>query len=110
MAGFKSENEMLKEKIMAVLKECYDPELRINIVDLGLIYGVEIAAKEGGSEVKITMTLTSPGCPVYPQMRAEIEQKLMQIPGITNVEIELVFDPPWSMDKVSEDVRALMGM
>ncbi|VVB66428.1 Iron-sulfur cluster assembly protein [Candidatus Gugararchaeum adminiculabundum] len=102
----KAQKERLREKVMAVLRECYDPELRLNIVDLGLIYGVEVDR----STVKITMTLTSPACPLYPQMRAEIEQKVMQIPGVKDIEIELVFDPPWSIDKASEDVRALMGL
>jgi metal-sulfur cluster biosynthetic enzyme len=94
-------------EIKDVLKEVYDPEIGVNIVDLGLIYDVAVA--EGG-KVKIQMTLTTPGCPYGPQLLQEVNYITRNTKGVTEVDVEVVWDPPWSMDMVSEAVRLDMGL
>ncbi len=93
---------MLKEEIKKKLKEIIDPELGINIVDLGLIYDIKIE-KEG--EVTITMTLTTPTCPLGDYILDEIRQKLSTIKGIKSITINLVFDPPWTPEKINEEIK-----
>ncbi|MCS7244684.1 MAG: iron-sulfur cluster assembly protein [candidate division WOR-3 bacterium] len=94
-----------KEHIIEVLKTVYDPEIPVNIVDLGLIYGIEIT-EEG--KVDILMTLTAPGCPIGDTIAFEIKDKLMQIEGITDVNVEITFEPPWTMDRITEDGREVL--
>jgi len=92
----------------AALKAVIDPELGINIVDLGLVYGVEI---DDQAHVKITMTLTTPGCPMHASFAEEIEQVLWQsIPGITGVEVDLVWDPRWNPSMISAEGMAELGL
>lgn len=96
-----------EEDIKEALKECYDPEIPINIVDLGLIYGINI----DGGDVAITMTLTAVGCPVADQMKDQVEHKAQSVDGVETVECEIVFDPPWDPDMVTEDgEQALSSM
>lgn len=92
---------------MKQLEEVLDPELNMSIVDLGLVYGVEINEEK----VKITMTLTTIGCPLFSTIEEEIKNKLGLL-GIkdSNVELELTFEPPWSMDKMSERAKAMLGI
>ncbi len=92
------------KKIIKLLSEVMDPELHISLVDLGLIY--EIKKMDKG--VKIVMTLTTIGCPLFPLIKKSIEDKLNEA-GIKNVEVELTFDPPWTLDRVSDSTRALLG-
>lgn len=100
-----------KADVTKQLKEVVDPELGVNIVDLGLIYGVEIKNSETdkGAVVHVRMTLTSPGCPLAPIIHEEVEKALMKIKGVDDVELEIVWDPPWSLDKVSEETKLLFG-
>jgi len=97
----------LESAIIAVLRTCYDPEIPVDIYELGLIYGIDI---EPSGEVKIRMTLTSPGCPVAGSLPGEVEQKVSSVPGVTTAKVELVWDPPWCMDLMSEAAKLQLGM
>jgi metal-sulfur cluster biosynthetic enzyme len=94
------------EQVREALKVVVDPELGINIVDLGLVYDVAVEDEV----VKVTYTLTSMGCPVGPLIEQQMQQVLTTIPGIANVESEMVFNPPWSPERMSEEARLAMGM
>jgi metal-sulfur cluster biosynthetic enzyme len=94
------------EQVLEALKVVVDPELGINIVDLGLVYDVAVE----DDVVKVTYTLTSMGCPVGPLIEQQMQQILTTIPGISNVESEMVFNPPWSPERMSEEARLAMGM
>jgi len=88
------------------LKEIYDPEVGINIVDMGLIYSLDIA----DSKVEITMTLTSPGCPAGAQILSQIDSQVKTVDGIEDVDIKVVWSPPWSPDMLSEEARDQLGI
>jgi metal-sulfur cluster biosynthetic enzyme len=94
------------EQVTEALKVVVDPELGINIVDLGLVYDVAVEDEV----VKITYTLTTMGCPVGPLIEQQMQQVLTTLPGISNVESEMVFTPPWSPELMSEEARLAMGM
>ena len=97
--------------IWDVLKTCYDPEIPVNMVDLGLIYSCEGSdAKEGGSSIDIKMTLTAPGCGMGPMLVDEVKSKVSGVSGVRDVIVELVWDPPWTQDMVSEAARLDLGM
>jgi len=98
--------EDLGEKIMEVLKTIYDPEIPVDIYELGLIYDVFVSED---SDVKILMTLTSPNCPVAETLPVEVEEKVKVIEEIRNVEVEITFDPPWSQDLMSEEAKLELG-
>ena len=93
-----------------MLKTCYDPEIPVNIVDLGLIYGCELAPGEGGSLVRVQMTLTAPGCGMGPVIAREAEEKITGLPGVASASVEVVWDPPWSPDRISAAGREKLGM
>lgn len=93
------------DKARLVLRRVKDPELNLNIVDLGLIYDIHVE----GENVRIDMSLTSPGCPSGPEIMGEAEQQLKTIPGIGNVEMNLVWSPPWTPERIEPRVRAYMG-
>ncbi|MFN5783155.1 MAG: SUF system Fe-S cluster assembly protein [Novosphingobium sp.] len=93
--------------VIAALKDIYDPEIPVNIYDLGLIYGVEIDA-DGGAVV--TMTLTTPHCPVAESMPGEVELRVGAVPGVRDAEVNLVWDPPWDPAKMSDEARLELGM
>ncbi|MBU5690190.1 MAG: metal-sulfur cluster assembly factor [Candidatus Aenigmatarchaeota archaeon] len=95
-----------KKQILDKLKQCYDPEIPINIVDLGLVYDVKIHE----SNVYIKMTLTSIGCPLYGVISEDVKNKVKTIKGVKNVEVEIVWDPPWTPDKMSKTARAKLGI
>lgn len=97
----------LYEAVVAALKEIYDPEIPVNIYDLGLIYGVD-AGEDG--DVAITMTLTTPHCPVAETMPGEVELRAASVPGVRDAEVNLVWDPPWSPDKMTDEARLELGM
>ena len=97
----------LQSAVIAALQEIYDPEIPVNIYDLGLIYGVDVDAE---SDVTITMTLTTPHCPVAETMPGEVELRASSVPGIRDAEVELVWDPPWSPEKMSDEARLELGM
>jgi metal-sulfur cluster biosynthetic enzyme len=95
-----------QETMYAALKHIYDPEVGINIVDMGLIYGLEIE----DSKVNITMTLTSPGCPAGPQILSQVDSSLKALEGVEDVDIQVVWSPPWTPDMLSEEARDQLGI
>lgn len=92
------------------LKTCYDPEIPVNIVDLGLVYSLDIKSSESGSSVNVQMTLTAPGCGMGPIIASEARQKILTIDGISDANVELVWDPPWSPERISEEGKQKLGM
>ncbi|HEX2530862.1 MAG TPA: SUF system Fe-S cluster assembly protein [Burkholderiaceae bacterium] len=99
--------ERLRSDIIAALRTIYDPELPVNIYDLGLIYNLEISPS---GDVAIDMTLTAPGCPVANSFPSEVEGKVCEVPGVNSAHVELVWDPPWSMNMLSEETRLELGL
>jgi metal-sulfur cluster biosynthetic enzyme len=101
-----------EDHIREELKKVIDPELFVNIVDLGLIYEVTLLDpnEEGKQDVKINMTMTSPMCPAGPQLVANSKQVISQIEGAGNVEVKVVMDPPWTPDRMTEDARDQLGI
>lgn len=99
-------DEALQDAVIEALKEIYDPEIPVNIYDLGLIYGVEI----NGGHALVTMTLTTPHCPVAESMPGEVELRVGSVPGIGDAEVNLVWDPPWGPDKMTDEARLELGM
>lgn len=97
----------LGEKIVKVIKTIYDPEIPVDVYELGLIYDVMVSED---AEVKIIMTLTTPNCPVAESMPQEVKDKVAMIEMVKDVELELTFDPPWSQDLMSEEARFELGM
>jgi len=97
----------LHDAVIAALKEIYDPEIPVNIYDLGLIYGVEITED---ADAMVTMTLTTPHCPVAESMPGEVELRAASVPGIRGAEVSLVWDPPWGPDKMTDEARLELGM
>ena len=96
-----------REKIVEVLKGCYDPEIPVDIYELGLIYDIDVA--DSGT-VEVKMTLTSPMCPVAESLPPEVESKIRAIPEVAAAKVEVVWDPPWSMEKMSEAAKLQLGM
>ena len=96
----------LYDGVIEALKEIYDPEIPVNIYDLGLIYGVDVAAEH----VAVTMTLTTPHCPVAESMPGEVELRVAQVPGVETAEVNLVWDPPWDPQKMSDEAKLELGM
>ena len=94
------------EEIVKALKECYDPEIPVNVWDLGLIYDVNV----DGDSVHVKMTLTAPGCPMHTFISREVKEKLQSINGVKEATVEVVWDPPWSPDKMSPDAKAQLGI
>jgi FeS assembly SUF system protein len=97
----------LYEGVIEALREIYDPEIPVNIYDLGLIYGVDVT-DEG--DAVVTMTLTTPHCPVAESMPGEVELRVGAVPGVRDAEVNLVWDPPWGPDKMSDEARLELGM
>ena len=97
----------LHEAVISALKEIYDPEIPVNIYDLGLIYGVEV---DDECDVTVTMTLTTPHCPVAETMPGEVELRAASVPGVRDAEVNLVWDPPWGPDKMTDEARLELGM
>jgi FeS assembly SUF system protein len=99
--------KMLEEVIIDVIKTCYDPEIPVDIYSMGLIYEINI---DDAFNVDVQMTLTSPNCPVAESLPAEVEAKIQGIKDVNKAKIEIVFEPPWQMDMMSEDARLELGM
>jgi FeS assembly SUF system protein len=97
---------VLRDHVVAKLKEVYDPEIPVDIYELGLIYNLEIRKN---SSVFIQMTLTSPACPVAESLPGEVKSKVKQVEGIQSVNVELIWDPPWSQEKMSEAAKLELG-
>jgi len=102
-----AENATLEEKVTTVLKTIYDPEIPVNIYDLGLIYDFNI---KHPSDVTVKMTLTSPHCPVAESLPAQVECAIKSIAGVSNVAVELVWDPPWDKTRMSEEAQLMLDM
>jgi probable FeS assembly SUF system protein SufT len=100
----------LEEMVWDQLKTCYDPEIPVNIVDLGLVYLCELEETEGAKNVKIKMTLTAPGCGMGPVLASDVKSKVEALPGIKAAEVEVVFDPVWDRSMMSEAARLQLGM
>ena len=97
----------LKEKIIEEIKKIYDPEIPVNIYDLGLIYDIKV---ENKNTAKVKMTLTSPNCPVAESLPKEVKDGIMQVEGIDNVDLDLVWDPPWDKDRMSEAAKLELNL
>ena len=97
----------LQEQVIAALKKVYDPEMPVNIYELGLIYDAKVDA-EGRAEIR--MTLTAPNCPVAGTLPGDVERAVRAVPGITDVKLELTFDPPWTKDRMSEAAKLALGL
>jgi len=97
----------LKDQVIAAMRKVYDPEMPVNIYELGLIYGVEVS---DAGEVAIRMTLTAPNCPVAGTLPADVERAVRAVPGVSGVKLELTFDPPWSKDRMSEAAKLALGI
>ena len=97
----------LEAPIIAALHTCFDPEIPVDIYELGLIYGIDV---QPSGEVNIRMTLTSPGCPVAGSLPGEVEEKVRAVPGVTAAKVELVWEPPWCMENMSEAAKLQLGM
>jgi probable FeS assembly SUF system protein SufT len=100
-----------EEQVMAQLRTCYDPEIPVNIVDLGLVYDLQIQPlPDGGNRVEIKMTLTAPGCGMGPVLQQDVETKVAGIPGVREAAVFLVWDPPWSREMLSDAAKLQLGM
>lgn len=106
-----AEEGNVEDKIWKQMKTCFDPEIPVNIVDLGLIYAAE-ATPLGMNDyhVSVTMTLTAAGCGMGPVLVSEVDSKLRQIKGVSDVKVELVFDPPWDRDRMSDEAKLQLGL
>ena len=102
--------EELEKEIWQRLKTCYDPEIPVNIVDLGLIYNMAISPAEQGNRVDVKMTLTAQGCGMGGSIAADAQSKLLDIPGVTEADVQVVWDPPWSPEKISPEGRTVLGI
>ncbi|HTM63186.1 MAG TPA: putative Fe-S cluster assembly protein SufT [Gammaproteobacteria bacterium] len=101
----------IEEKVQIQLRTCFDPEIPVNIVDLGLIYNtIVIPLGMNDHRVEVVMTLTAPGCGMGPVLLAEVEEKIRMINGVTDVKVDLVFDPPWDRSKMSDEAKLQLGL
>ena len=101
-----SQVDALEQEIIAALRTCFDPEIPVNIHELGLIYGIDI---DPSGTVNLRMTLTSPACPVAGSLPGEVQSKVQAVPGVTSAKVDLVWDPPWNPDMMSEAARLELG-
>ena len=100
-----------EEQAWDQLRTCYDPEIPVNIVDLGLVYGLNLTPLEdGGNKIDVKFTLTAPGCGMGDVLREDIKGKLLTIPGIMDADVQVVFDPPWSLQMMSDAAKLQLGM
>ncbi|MEA2339692.1 MAG: hypothetical protein QOE82_3699 [Thermoanaerobaculia bacterium] len=108
--GEEIEPAKLEEMVWDQLKTCYDPEIPVNIVDLGLVYLCELEDADGAKNVKIKMTLTAPGCGMGPVLASDVKSKVESLPGVKEAEVEVVFDPVWDRSMMSEAAKLQLGM
>lgn len=95
-----------EDRVMEALRECYDPEIPVNIVDLGLVYGMDIH----DGRIDLRMTLTALGCPMAAEVMADVREHLLAIPGVEDASVEIVYDPPWTPERMTEDARWELGL
>ena len=101
-----TQQTVTEEQVYAALKKCMDPEIPVNVVDLGLIYGVKVA---DGKDVDIKMTMTTRGCPLHDTLISDVKRYVGKVNGIGNINVDIVWDPPWSLEKMNQDVREKLG-
>jgi metal-sulfur cluster biosynthetic enzyme len=103
-----------QEDVLTALKECYDPEIPVNIVDMGLIYEIRVKASAVpeaiGEDVEVEMTLTAPGCPSSGYITDQVKQRLLRMPGVNNATVEIVWYPQWTPERLSADARKQLGI
>jgi metal-sulfur cluster biosynthetic enzyme len=100
-----------EQDVLSALKSCYDPEIPVNIVDLGLIYNVSfVPADDSKQDVTVDMTLTAQGCPEHVNISAQVKSRLEQLPGIRNAQVNVVWTPPWTPERLSSDARKQLGI
>src|SRR5687767_1299515 len=102
--------EFSEDAIWAQLRECYDPEIPVNIVDLGLVYSVNVADEPAGKRVHVQMTLTAPGCGMGPTLARDAEQRILSLPGVVAATVELVWEPAWNPERISAAGKEKLGM
>lgn len=106
-----TDTQAVEKNCWEVMKTVYDPEIPVNIVDLGLVYRCAATANPlGGNDVKIEMTLTAPGCGMGPVIQGDVEKSIRALPGVSSVDVEVVLDPPWSRDMMSEVAQVQLGL
>jgi probable FeS assembly SUF system protein SufT len=106
-----SNGEVSEEAVWNQLKQCFDPEIPVNIVDLGLVYDCRLAKKDdGGTKVEVKMTLTAPGCGMGPAIAHDAQSKILSLDGVDEADVQLVWDPPWNQSMISEAGRMKLGM
>lgn len=98
--------QVTEDQVYGALRKCMDPEIPVNVVDLGLIYGVKVAQ---GKDVDITMTMTTRGCPLHDTLVSDVKRYVGKVPGIGSINVEIVWDPPWSLEKMNPAVREQLG-
>ncbi|OGP46710.1 MAG: SUF system Fe-S cluster assembly protein, partial [Deltaproteobacteria bacterium GWD2_55_8] len=98
---------VIEAQVIEALRTCFDPEIPVNIYELGLIYDVKV---EPAGAVEVRMTLTSPHCPVAQSLPAEVEARIKEVPGVTDARVEVVWDPPWEPSRMSEAAKLQLGM
>jgi metal-sulfur cluster biosynthetic enzyme len=101
-----TQQTVTEEQVYAALKKCMDPEIPVNVVDLGLIYGIKVA---DGKDVDIKMTMTTRGCPLHDTLVSDVKRYVGKVNGVGNVNVDIVWDPPWSLEKMNQDVREKIG-
>ena len=107
----RTDGEVSEEDVWNQLRQCYDPEIPVNIVDLGLVYDCRLIKKDdGGTRVEVKMTLTAPGCGMGPAIAHDAQSKILSIDGIDEADVQLVWDPPWNQNMISEPGRMKLGM
>jgi metal-sulfur cluster biosynthetic enzyme len=99
--------ELTKESVLEALRDVYDPEIPVNVVDLGLVYDCDV---DGEGDVSVKMTLTFPGCGMGPYIAQQAEWRIAELDGVEDVEVEMVYDPPWNPDMISEEGKAQLGL
>jgi len=110
-ATAETNGEVAEEEVWNQLRQCFDPEIPVNIVDLGLVYDCRLINKpEGGTKVEVKMTLTAPGCGMGPAIAHDAQSKILSIDGVDEADVQLVWDPPWNQNMISEAGRMKLGM
>src|SRR5436190_5431410 len=110
-AARSTNGEVSEEDVWNQLRQCYDPEIPVNIVDLGLVYDFRLVKKDdGGARVEVKMTLTAPGCGMGPAIAHDAQSKILSIDGVDEADVQLVWDPPWNQNMISEAGRMKLGM
>jgi len=102
--------EELEKEVWQTLKTCFDPEIPVNIVDLGLIYEMQVSQLSDGSRIDVKMTLTAQGCGMGGSIAADARNKLLDLPGVVEADVQVVWEPPWTPEKISPEGRALLGI